>query len=122
MNDKAVIGEFLGGHIARLTTFESEDADPEHNTMVWHTAQTSKGTSGSPIFNRKGEVIALNNSGYGTYVVYGTDVYGNEGEQLVYSAEGFSAGIRVDILESFLVGLDANMMTLKSVPSTITPR
>ena len=34
------------------------------NRMVQHNFDTTGGTSGSPIFNKRGEVIAVNNSGY----------------------------------------------------------
>tara|TARA_Y100000588_G_C13541726_1_gene622295 strand:- start:18 stop:446 length:429 start_codon:yes stop_codon:yes gene_type:complete len=59
--------------------------------LVQHTLETSRGNSGSPIFNKRGEVIAIHNSG-------------------IPGGETLNFGIRADelrlFMKSFAVGFD----------------
>jgi V8-like Glu-specific endopeptidase len=48
------------GLIGRVTTFAGDPMDPKNAFLVQHSAQTSPGASGSPIFDAKGQVIAIN--------------------------------------------------------------
>lgn len=56
----------LSGHITALRPFDqSADATPDTAMLVQHDMPTTGGTSGSPVVNALGEVVAVNNSGFG---------------------------------------------------------
>lgn len=48
------------GMIGRVTTFAGDPDDAANAFLVQHSAETSPGASGSPIFDAKGQVIAIN--------------------------------------------------------------
>jgi hypothetical protein len=50
----------LDGMIGRVTTFAGDPDDAANAYLVQHNAATSPGASGSPIFDAKGQVIAIN--------------------------------------------------------------
>lgn len=99
MNEARPAADFRAAVISRLTTYDNTPGTPETARMVWHSALTSKGTSGSPIFNADGKVIAVNNGGLSARRVYTTDaVTGRLKEGFAYDATGLNFGIRVDAL------------------------
>ena len=55
---------FVKGDIGRVTTFDNRTGDFGQNTLLQHSAYTSEGTSGSPVFNAAGQVIGINAGGY----------------------------------------------------------
>lgn len=64
-----VIPTFKDGIISALRPYDSStSANPVQirlvGKMVQHSLDLTRGTSGSPIFNRRGEVVAINNSGF----------------------------------------------------------
>jgi len=97
MDPYSVIASFRGGNIARLTDFDSKMVDDEHNQFVWHTALISKGTSGSPIFDRFGRVIAVNNGTMSAEKIVTSNGLTQE-VKYIYSADGLNFGVRVDVL------------------------
>jgi V8-like Glu-specific endopeptidase len=55
------VASFLDGTIGRVTNFGGNiDPDSGNNLVVQHNAATSPGVSGSPIFDSRGEVVAIN--------------------------------------------------------------
>jgi S1-C subfamily serine protease len=93
---------FKDGWIGRMTDFERSRTDFEHSWYIQHSASTSGGTSGSPMFTRDGVVVALNNSGI-DYMVQVTK-RGGGGEDVVRtpSAAEIGGAIRVDLLQELL--------------------
>jgi len=54
----------LSGHITALRPFDqSAPATPDTAMLIQHDMPTTGGTSGSPVLNSLGEVVAVNNSG-----------------------------------------------------------
>jgi S1-C subfamily serine protease len=51
------------GIVTGNTTYFLSRGGPESNLLVQHSSGSSGGSSGSPVFNAAGEVIALNNAG-----------------------------------------------------------
>ena len=97
MDPYRVVADFRGGNIARLTNFQSEQVDAAANQFVWHTALISKGTSGSPIFDRFGQVVAVNNGTMSAEKIV-TSNGTTEEVKFIYSADGLNFGVRVDVL------------------------
>jgi S1-C subfamily serine protease len=56
---RAPVATVLDGVIGRVTTLTGEP-DSEHGLLVQHNVATSHGASGSPLFDRRGQVIAIN--------------------------------------------------------------
>jgi hypothetical protein len=55
---------FISGQIGRVTGFDQRLGDFGNNTLLQHSAFSSQGTSGSPIFNANGRVVGINTGGY----------------------------------------------------------
>jgi len=54
----------LSGHVTALLPFDlSQATTPETAMLIQHDMPTTEGTSGSPVVNDSGEVVAVNNSG-----------------------------------------------------------
>jgi hypothetical protein len=56
---RAPVASVLDGVIGRVTTFAGEP-DAAHGLLVQHNVATSHGASGSPLFDVRGDVIAVN--------------------------------------------------------------
>jgi pSer/pThr/pTyr-binding forkhead associated (FHA) protein len=55
---------FLDGHIGRLTNAAGRPAAFAETWLVQHDAATTRGMSGSPVFNGQGRVVAVNGASY----------------------------------------------------------
>jgi S1-C subfamily serine protease len=55
---------FLAAHIGRLTNAQGKPAGFSNAWLVQHDALTTQGTSGSPVFDARGKVIAINAGSY----------------------------------------------------------
>lgn len=102
MNPEAPSADLRAAVISRITTFGNSAGLPGDNRMVWHSALTSKGTSGSPIFNASGEVVAINNGVLSARRVFVPDEHGRPTEDVAYDANGLNFGVRADALEELM--------------------
>ena len=93
-------GGFKDGWIGRITDFEDRAADYAASYWIQHSASTSAGTSGSPMFTSDGYVIAVNNSG----IDYHVQVEQAAGTAAVRtpSASQIGHAVRADILREFV--------------------
>ncbi len=55
---------YVAGVIGRVTTLEGRPGAPAEQQLLQHSAFTSAGTSGSPLFDAEGRVIGINAGGY----------------------------------------------------------
>lgn len=60
MNEASPVATITQGVLNRFTDFFDRAADPPAAQKLQHTAQTTSGSSGSPIFLSSGQVIAIN--------------------------------------------------------------
>ena len=102
---KSPSATFVNGVIGRMTRLSGEAAEFEHAQLVQHSAFTSGGTSGSPIFDGEGHVIAVNAGGYvesGTMRVM-DPASGRSGEITVAkNLAGYNFGMRIDLVRQLL--------------------
>ncbi|MDD5306973.1 MAG: trypsin-like peptidase domain-containing protein [Deltaproteobacteria bacterium] len=75
---------FVNGDIGRVTTFDQRLGNFGENTLLQHSAFSTGGTSGSPMFNSAGRVIGINAGGY------------LEGAEVLH---GYNFGMRIDLIE-----------------------
>jgi S1-C subfamily serine protease len=68
INTKNPIATFKNGTISAIRAFGGGATNSNNGYYIQHNLNLSGGTSGSPIFNRDGKVIAINNSGVETLV------------------------------------------------------
>jgi S1-C subfamily serine protease len=89
---------FLAAHIGRLTNAKGRPGAFAETWLLQHDASTTKGTSGSPMFNGQGKVIAINAGGY----LEGGDetIAGRKTE--VVKASPYKFGMRIDLLSAVL--------------------
>jgi S1-C subfamily serine protease len=88
---------FVEGVVGRITTIDGRAGDVKEERLIQHSAFTSGGTSGSPIFDATGHVVAVNTGGYAEASQAG-------GAQPVVSRSlpGYNFGMRVDLVEELL--------------------
>jgi len=99
------VATITNGVIGRMVAFDGTAADFARAQLIQHSAFTSPGTSGSPIFNRDGVVVAIN---AGTFTSAQTQqVVGPTGphSQTVVTDTGYKYGVRADLLASLIAGL-----------------
>jgi V8-like Glu-specific endopeptidase len=60
MNESSPVATITQGVLNRMTDFFVRAADPASAQRLQHSAQTTSGSSGSPIFSAAGEVIGIN--------------------------------------------------------------
>jgi hypothetical protein len=89
---------FLAAHVGRVTNPQGRPGGFADNWLVQHDAPTTHGTSGSPVFNGRGKVIAINAGGY----LESDDetVAGRKTE--VVKASPYKFGMRIDLLNTIL--------------------
>ena len=89
---------FLAAHIGRLTAANGRPAAFTEGWLVQHDAPTTHGTSGSPLFNGRGKVIAINAGGY----VEESDEHIGGKKAEVARESPYKFGMRVDLLDAVL--------------------
>lgn len=118
MDAYRVLADFRGGNIARLTPFDTASDSPTDKHWVWHTALISKGTSGSPIFDREGHVVAVNSGTESVEQVLTSDG-SSQSVKYIYSADALNFGVRVDLLHEVIN--DAGITLPTRTPAQETP-
>ena len=83
---------FMEGVIGRITTLDGRAGTLSDTRLIQHSAFTSGGTSGSPIFDVEGRVVAINTGGY---VEAGSDA-------TTRPLPGYNFAMRVDLVEDLL--------------------
>jgi V8-like Glu-specific endopeptidase len=88
---------FVEGVVGRITTIDGRVGDVKDTKLIQHSAFTSGGTSGSPIFDGVGHVVAVNTGAY-------AEATAGAGSQAVVSRSlpGYNFGMRVDLVEQLL--------------------
>jgi S1-C subfamily serine protease len=81
---------FVTGEIGRVTGLDQSPHTFAENILIQHSAFTSAGTSGSPLFNAFGHVIGINTGGYT-----------ENGQALT----GYNFGLRIDAVYSLMPGI-----------------
>jgi S1-C subfamily serine protease len=82
---------FVSGVIGRATTLDGRSGEPKERRLIQHSAFTSSGTSGSPIFNAAGHVVAVNTGGYL-----------DDGKVGKGALAGYNFGMRIDLAQELL--------------------
>jgi hypothetical protein len=93
------------GHLVRMTNFFGVvDVPPDERLLVSHSVPATGGASGSPILNRRGEVVAINSAG-NILPLYGP---GESGEVTIIgripSAALINFAQRVDLVKELIEG------------------
>ncbi len=91
---------FLTGHVGRVTNSAGRPGAFADTWLVQHDAQTTHGTSGSPIFNGKGHVVAVN---AGSYLESDEETVSGRKTDVV-RASPYKFGMRIDLLNALLAG------------------
>ncbi|HEY2749359.1 MAG TPA: trypsin-like peptidase domain-containing protein [Polyangia bacterium] len=82
---------FVEGVVGRITTLDGRAGDVKEMRLIQHSAFTSGGTSGSPIFNAAGHVVAVNTGGY---------------VDKARALAGYNFGMRIDLAQELLSEAD----------------
>ena len=99
------LATFKDGTISALRPFRPDlvSVSPRNNRVVQHNLDLSPGTSGSPIFDHEGWIVAVNHAGTETLVI---DQNTGALERVAHGNIGF--GIRVDEVWDFIDWLEAS--------------
>jgi hypothetical protein len=93
------------GIIGRVTKLNGDRGAFHQNLLIQHSAFTSGGTSGSPIFDQQGRVVAVNAGGYvesGTLRVMDPTTGQKKRLRVAKQLSGYNFGIRIDVLRKLL--------------------
>ena len=99
------VATLTSGIIERLTGLDQRMAPAEGSVLIQHSAYTTKGTSGSPLFDEQGEVIGINTGYYrGESEQKRLDPVTGEvrGEMVTQDLQTYAIGMRVDLVHDLL--------------------
>jgi S1-C subfamily serine protease len=101
LNDvQSPVATLTQGVVGRLTTFDGKAGDATTQHLLQYSAFTTKGTSGSPVFDKRGRVVAVNSGYYqGKSRIRIEDPTTGKAEEANVSRDlsGYSFGIRIDL-------------------------
>jgi len=89
---------FLAAHVGRVTGAAGKPVPYKDNWLVQHDAASTRGTTGSPIFNGQGKVIAIN---AGEYLEEGEQKIAGRNIEVV-KASPYKFAMRIDLIEALL--------------------
>lgn len=101
MRSTTAVATFKDGWVGQITDFSLKPADWEQSVFIQHSASVSHGTSGSPLFNTQGKVVAINNSGKDIEFLGSHDENGRKSIARSAHPAEISRGIRIDVLQKF---------------------
>lgn len=105
MNPVSPVATLTQGIIGRVTNFDGSSGQVASTYLVQHSAYATKGTSGSPVFNTNGKVIAIN-TGYYTEIDNETIIDPVTGISrnflITQRLNNYSFGIRIDLLNQII--------------------
>ncbi|MBW2276044.1 MAG: trypsin-like peptidase domain-containing protein [Deltaproteobacteria bacterium] len=104
-NVRSPVATLTQGVVGRLTTFSGKAADKSSQHLLQYSAFTTKGTSGSPVFDKHGRVVAVNSGYYkGRSMMRIEDPLTGETEEAKVSRDlsGYSFGVRIDLAAPLL--------------------
>ena len=106
LNTTVPLATFKDGTISALRPYrpDTEPATPEDSRILQHNLDLSGGTSGSPIFDHEGWIVAVNNAGTEALVI---DQRTGEPRRVPSGNIGF--GIRVDEAWDFIEWVDSGL-------------
>jgi S1-C subfamily serine protease len=84
---------FKVGWVGRITGMDGSRAEPAESKLIQHSASLTKGTSGSPLFDAQGRVVAVSFAGLGSRS-------SSSGSEMSTAQIGF--GIRADELHDLI--------------------
>jgi S1-C subfamily serine protease len=104
---RSPVATLTTGIVGRITGFDGTAATPESAFLVQHSAFTSPGTSGSPVFSDDGLVVAVNTGAYrGSSREQVVDAFGQRSEvTITQDLHGYAFGVRVDLVQQLLLGI-----------------
>ena len=100
------LATFKQGWVGRVSDYDGVFKATEKNVLIQHSASLSNGTSGSPIFNQAGKVIAVSSSS-----MTSSFKVGHLRTRELLSAAEIAFAIRIDELKRF-----ATTATLQTLP------
>ncbi|MBN1773806.1 MAG: trypsin-like peptidase domain-containing protein [Deltaproteobacteria bacterium] len=104
-NTDSPVATLTEGLVSRLTDLTQRKAEPDGAVLIQHSAFTTKGTSGSPLFDETGAVIGINTGYYrGEAEQQRVDpVTGRvRGEMVTQDLQNYAIGMRVDLVHDLL--------------------
>jgi V8-like Glu-specific endopeptidase len=104
-NTDSPVATLTEGIVSRVTDLSQRKADPATSLLIQHSAFTTKGTSGSPLFDDRGEVVGINTGYYrGESQQQRLDpVTGRmHEERITTDLQSYAIGMRVDLLHDLL--------------------
>ncbi len=104
-NTDSPVATLTEGVVGRLTDLAQRKADASSSVLIQHSAFTTKGTSGSPLFDELGEVVGVNTGYYrGEATQQRVDpVTGRvSAETVTQDLQNYAIGMRVDLLHDLL--------------------
>lgn len=110
MEARSPVATLTSGVIGRITSFDGLSAPFAQSLLLQHSAFTSPGTSGSPIFNNDGLVIGVNTGAFRrlarqTMIDPST---GRRGDVLMtQDLSGYAFGVRSDLVQALMMGMQA---------------